>query len=381
MSAVAVRPSGAAAGLQLPRRGPALILARTGLVLAAASVVVDFGVGRGVSAPVTAPVVAAAAAAALLLVGFDALASGRRLSGWLIASVALHAAVLVAYDRPFDGSPGVVLLAHVLVVGFVGAAPRLGEKDVFVVLTVMIVLSLLTPFVLGSAAFSVDERSLLSLGRLTGVFGHPNLTGMAGALVVVLAWRHPGRRLACVVAIGCLALTASLTGMVAAAAGVASLMLGSSAPARRALTTAVVVALAAPALVAFLAPEWLTAGLFTGRGAVWLWVAQSDLDRVRGAGTELFDALRGSWFPIGWYHGHNQVLNDIAVGGVSLLATTAALLGRLRHLVADRRAFAVWTVLAVTCITETPLHLDYPGSRVLLVGLVVIVLLSRKESS
>lgn len=330
--------------------------------------------------PVAAAAVAAAATALLLLVGLDVLAGRRKLSGWLIASVALHAAVIVAFDRPFDGSPGVVLLAHALVVGFVVAAPQLGERDVFVVLTAMVVLSLLTPFVLGPAAFSVDERSLLSIGRLTGVFGHPNLTGMAGALVVVLAWRRPGRRLALVAAVGCLALTASLTGLVAAAAGVASLRLGSSTAARRALTAVVVVTLAAPALVAFLAPEWLTAGLFTGRGAVWLWVAQMDLDRFRGAGTELFDALRGSWFPIGWYHAHNQVLNDIAVGGVSLLATTALVLGRLRHLVADRRAFALWIVLGVSCLTETPLHLDYPGSRVLLLGAVVVVLLDRKET-
>lgn len=365
-------------------------LALAGAYLATASMAVDFLTGTtgrfpplvGISRQLVAPLVVAACAVSLVA-AFTAPDAVRRRSGgaaMLIAGlIVVHGLTWkIAPPRPFDGSLIAWALAHGLLVALVLAGPLLREVDVYRLLVTGAVTSLAT-LPLGQAALSTDARSVAGLaGRLTGIYGHPNVTGLAAALLVVLAWRNAERHLGLVVALVLLALCASITAVAAGVAGIAALYGWRSPRVRPFVSATAFTALLGPIVLVHLVPATLNPTWFTGRVGIWRWSAEVQVDPWFGAGTDLFTRLRGSVFPITWVHAHDQMIMDLLTGGILLATATALLIVALWALVPSARAAALWATMVVTACSEVPFDLSYPGARIVLLGAVVAVLLARE---
>lgn len=364
------------------RPGAGRVLALTGLWIAVAAVSADALVSTAtVAVPATYPALLAVAATVALVASSLATVSTRERVhrgdlGAVVVLLMLQTAIMVVGPaRAFEGEATSWVLGHLLVVGLALAARRLTVADVYRVLLVTCAASW-AMLALGTGALSADVRSLPLLGgRLTGVFAHPNVTGMAAALLVTLSLaRGSLRKVGVFVGVATLAASYSLTGIVAAVVGVA---VGRYLPkhASRVVTTVLAVLTFALPGAVFLGSRVLPPDLFTGRVTVWAWAGRSGMDLWWGEGTAVFDALRHSVFPVGWFHAHNGIVTDLLVGGVPLAVVGYLLLLRLRAASRTSTATAVWVVVAACSITEVPLFIDYPGARALTLGLAIVVVL------
>lgn len=350
-------------------------LAIVGLYAAIGALLLDFvasiglaSAGRGVMILVIVAVAANFASAAIS----DSTRRDARFRQALpvVVLLGVHCATrFIGAPRTFDGDAATWLAAHVLLISTVLVARNLTVNDLYNALLVTSAISLST-LALGDAGLSHDARTLPGLsGRLKGIYGHPNVTAIAGVLLLVTAFRGPKKRTAgVIVGVSTMAATASLTGVLAALVALSALWLGRSKAGRSGLTFALLLGLATPALIARNADP----ALFTGRVHIWNWALELSFDRWNGIGSAVFSDLRGSLFPISWFHAHNQILMDYVTGGRVLVIVTLALILALRMVSRESYAFALWSVLAIVSITEIPMTMDYPGARVIILSMTLI---------
>lgn len=267
--------------------------------------------------------------------------------------------------------------AHMTLSALLLVADLVSARTIRSALSFIMVASLLTMF-LGSAAFSVDERSVFEGGRLTGVLGHPNITGVAAALAIVCYIftakrfeRVLGVALATVVGIG----SVSITSIVALAAALLVAFFG-----RRLANLIVVLGLAVfmvPLVIVMTSRSGLDLSLLTGRVEIWAWLAATDINSAVGNGLTFFTDLRSS-HDIVWFHAHNQALMDFTtqgVPGIILSFLTLAILG-FAFARKEPLRLAAWVILVTHATTEIPLFLDHPSGRLMLLGAFVLVMCS-----
>lgn len=269
------------------------------------------------------------------------------------------------------------LIAHAVLFLFIFLRPAYDLQILFRCLVLVMILSIGTMF-LGQAAFSLDERNVFASGRLTGVLGHPNLSGMAAAIAIVVAI-HLGRARSLQMALSLVVLVGSLslTSMVCLAVGLALIATAPSRQWRNLVIFGGVAAYLAPATWVFAGMNSLSSDLFTGRVAVWEWVANQPFNRAIGEGLNVFTS-HSAIGAIPWVHAHNQFLMDLASGGIVLAALTVSLfvaLGKRANVSGNLLALAIWGMLLVQSITEVPLFADYFGGRLILT-LVAILLIT-----
>lgn len=295
-------------------------------------------------------------------------------NGWPrpLAAAGLTISLLwpVVTSAPYPGNTLYWVSAHLIALGAVLAHGHLRQSDVRATLRVLMLVSLLS--LAGPRAFSYDVRVVLPLpGRLTGALGHPNVTGPAAGLLLLLTPPRLRWRVVLDLALATLVLllTLSYTALVALTVAAALLRVRSQ-QVRRPIVPLGVILMAAPWLLVRFAPGIIGPELFTGRGAIWEWALKVHKESWQGLGIGLFGQLRGSVLPIKWFHAHNQFVMDWITGGwVLALATSAVVLGLGlgARAATDRRALSCWLVLVLTSFTEVPFFLDFPGARVYLV--------------
>lgn len=269
------------------------------------------------------------------------------------------------------------LITHLCLVSVLLSVRFLSLEFISTILRIGMVASICT-LIGGANALSVDERSLFVLdGRLRGVFGHPNMTGLIAVAAFLLALgSRRWRKTDLVLSLSVIAAAASLTSLVAAVVGIAAWLLRNQA-ARMLVWFAGLVSLFVPALLTLMLGSRLDPTLFTGRTAAWQWALRLDSPPLTGLGIGLFEKLgAGKW--VQWYHTHNQVIMDYISGGVPLFLTTVILLavvGYRAAVASDKRQFVTWCVLVLQCATEVPLALSYPSGAMFSTAILLILAL------
>lgn len=267
------------------------------------------------------------------------------------------------------------LATHVALIAILMSAQFLSFAFIATILRVGMVASLAT-LVGGATALSADERSLFLLdGRLRGVFGHANMTGLVAVATLLLAlggrkWRKTDLLLSVIV----VAAATSLTSLFAAALGLATWFITQRAAKLAVWATGMMSLFVPVAVVLTLGPE-LDPTLFTGRTAAWQWALTLDVPEWSGLGIGLFAEL-GSGKLVPWFHTHNQVIMDFVSGGWPLLCTTVLLLASvgLRAVRAsDRRQLVMWSILVLQCATEVPLVLNYPSGAMFSTSIILLL--------
>lgn len=236
----------------------------------------------------------------------------------------------------------------------------------------------------GANALSIDERSLFFLdGRLRGVFGHPNMTGLIAVAAFLLALGNlRWRRTDLILSLTVIAAAASLTSLVAAVIGLAAWLIRHQA-ARITVWIVGVISLFVPAVLTVILGSRLDPTLFTGRTAAWQWALSLDSPPLTGMGIGLFEKLgAGKW--VQWYHTHNQVIMDYISGGIPLVLATVILLavvGYRAAIAVDGRQFVTWCVLILQCATEVPLVLSYPSGAMFSTAVLLILAMGTPDGN
>ncbi|MFB9818551.1 hypothetical protein [Arthrobacter ramosus] len=283
----------------------------------------------------------------------------------------------VSPDVSYPGQNAQWVLAHVALIAMIFCAQFFSPQFIGGILRAGLMGSLLT--LLGGAnALSVDERSLFLLdGRLRGVYGHPNITGMVAVIALLLAIGNSRwKKVDVVLSVAVIASAVSLTSLVAAALGLAAWSLRSLL-ARRIAWVVGLASLFVPALAVVMLGPRLDPALLTGRAAAWEWVLGLQIPVVSGLGIGLFDSLGAGKF-VQWFHAHNQFIMDFSTGGLPLAGLTLGILAVLGFWAAstrDRRPFVMWFVLILQCFTEVPLWLGYPNGTLLSTSIIILLIL------
>ncbi len=249
----------------------------------------------------------------------------------------------------------------------------------------------LLSILLGSKAWSVDGRlEFLSLpGRLTGLFGQPNVTALAAAFTIVHLWGKNANKLNLLVAFIVLGLSASLTvisGLVLA--GIYLLVFKRFGKLLQLFfhISLLAISIFYPFLILFSQIDSTEAKRFTGRVAIWDWTIQKITEPSFIPQIDLYSNLYQSESShIVWFHAHNQFLMNWATGGLSMAIFGICLLLVIILVAVQGKAnsslkFAIVTILLLNVIFEVPLTLDKLDARLLLL-IFVISSISPKESS
>lgn len=277
---------------------------------------------------------------------------------WLVTHLALMSILLSAHFFSFE---------------FIGALLRAG-----------MIASLVTVLG-GTSALSVDERSLFLLdGRLRGVFGHANMTGLVAVAAFLLALGSSRRwkRVDLVLSICVVAAATSLTSLAAAVLGLTAWFVRER-MARLLVLAAGLLSLFIPAILVLNMGSKLDPALFTGRAGAWQWSLSLDFPPFTGLGTGLFDTLGAGKF-VPWFHAHNQVIMDYVTGGWPLLCTTVVLLASVGFWAVgakEHRQLAMWCVLVLQCATEVPLTFSYPSGSMLSSALILVLVIRGRDVS
>lgn len=333
----------------------------------------------------------AGVAESLLLAGLAVSAAGftavivmrlyerRRIPAWqktsAVVLIALALIPAAAGGNP-NGSVVLWIFGHLLAALILLQVDLLLFCDLRAALNFAMIFSVAT-IAFGELAFSVDPRSIVDAGRLTGVFGHPNVTGVAAALAALVNMfgpRRKFRRFFVVVALIVCLLSLSLTAILSLIFGF-SVTLVRSVRVRWTAWTFGIVAFFIVPLIVILFDVLLDPIFLTGRAEIWIWLYDvSDISAV-GEGLDLFNGHR-DYALIPWFHAHNQALMSLVTVGVLGMVLVASLVWILGvHAVRPGGVqFAVWIVLIVHSITEVPIHIDYPGARLFLFVLVAGVI-------
>lgn len=255
---------------------------------------------------------------------------------------------------------------------------RLRTISLFLFLTSTI--SLVTIW-FGYKAFSIDEKSLLSLGRLTGIFGHPNITGASAALLVLLLVSNKKiNTLPFFTACALMLASLSTTSILALTASLIVLKISSPKIKLLVFWLSMFSLFIPLLLISFKIP--VDTSLFTGRVKIWEWLSNYKVDFLNGSGLGLFETLHRSG-QIPWVHTHNDLLMELTTGGLFAGITfilTVALLGFISLRSETNLSFAAWVFLVVTCFSEIPIFLDYPGGRTLFaIVSILLILISAKQ--
>lgn len=268
------------------------------------------------------------------------------------------------------------LITHVALIAILLSSKFISFEFIGLVLRIGMIASLVT-LVGGATALSADERSLFLLdGRLRGIFGHANMTGLVAVATLLLAlgngrrWRKTDVLLSAIV----IAAATSLTSLVAAGIGLAAWLVTGRAG-KYAVWAVGMVSLFIPTAVVLAMGTQLDPGLFTGRTAAWQWALSLDVPSLTGLGIGLFAEL-GSGKLVPWFHTHNQVIMDFVSGGWPLVCTTVLLLAAvgLRAVRAsDRRQLVMWSILILQCATEVPLVLNYPSGAMFSTSIILLL--------
>lgn len=248
----------------------------------------------------------------------------------------------------------------------------------------------LSSVLLGSKAWSIDGRlEFLNLpGRLTGLFGQPNVTALAAAFTIVFLWGKNANRLNLSVAFLVLGLSASLTvisGLVLA--GIYLLVFKRFGKLLQLFfhISLLTVSILYPFLIHFSQIDSIEARRFTGRVAIWEWTIQKISEPSFIPQIDLYSKLyQSDSSHIVWFHAHNQFLMNWATGGLSAAMFGICLLLGIVLAAAQGKAtsslkFAIVTILLLNVIFEVPLTLDKLDARLLLL-IFVISSISPKES-
>lgn len=322
---------------------------------------------------------------AVLFIAWLAAAAERKSFTWRDTTLVgfLFIAAVVPVLLPPDLGTRVTwpwIVAHAVLLLFVGLHSAFHRRDVTHCLTVLMISSVVS-IVFGANAFLVDPRNLFFSGRLTGVLGHPNLTGIAAVLGILLCLSN--RRLLSALGVSSIIVllcSFSITSFVALAVG--GVLIYTTNRALRA--SAALLALTSyfvPLLLVALFARGLNVQLFTGRVAVWEWIASLHFNALFGNGLTLFeDQAARHWIP--WVHAHNQLLMDLATGGLILASVTIIIVLALwsRALSAiDPLPLSICAILTVHCFSEVPFFLDSPSGRLVLLVPLVLTILSKAD--
>lgn len=237
---------------------------------------------------------------------------------------------------------------------------------------------------LGEKAWSKDDRlQFLDLpGRLTGLFGQPNVTALCAAFTILCLNRkhrkHFGFHL--LIATIVLLLTASLTvifGILFAMLVVLSYRYIGKTVALLSSFSILVFSVVYPFTLRESEVNFLTANQFTGRVAIWGWTKNVITTPGFKPNLNLFNEHLSSLSShIPWFHAHNQFLMNWATGGL-VMATFGVTLPLILIVLAfnqDERlktGVAAIIILVVNLSFEVPLFLDKLDARTLLLVLVI----------
>ncbi|MEB0265470.1 hypothetical protein [Cryobacterium sp. 10I5] len=325
--------------------------------------------------------------ALLFVASFLHFVEGQKLTRtiWLVLGcIALSGVIpLIRSYGVEDASKSSWLAAHACLFGFCLLWRAFTIDSFYRCLGITMILSLAS-IALGQSAFSIDARNVFVEGRLTGVFGHPNLSGMAAALTIVLAAHR--RKVVSVVGISAIVVVVgslSLTSLVSLALGLIVVWTRPVRAVKLVILALVTASYFAPLVLASLSSSEADLHLFTGRVAVWEWVLSQHFDPTIGGGLSAFTSL-SRLGQIPWVHAHNQLLMDVATGGGTLAALTVIwiiVLGRSAVNAESVLPLAVWAMLIIHSITEVPFFVDYPGGRLLLLTLSIGAIISSQARS
>lgn len=282
-------------------------------------------------------------------------------------------------DVPFPASGQNWLMGHCLVIGMVSLHPHLRASQYVRALTLVCIASLATFLAFGDSALSVDDRSLPGWdGRLRGVLGHPNVTGLGAAVLLCLSPRL--KSWVTVIAVCTLLATGSLSGMTAAAIGLTCRWVS------RKWQLPLIAVAASVSVIPFLMVRGLWAlpasDFVSHRGHIWQWLNGIPAPGRWGYGIEFFSMLKSQTGDVGWVHAHNEWVMRHTTGGLILVCLGVSLVAiavwcALRH----PRGPAPLSAMLMAAAAEVPFTIAYPGPRSWLVGLVLCVLFLDSESN
>jgi hypothetical protein len=352
------------------------------LSIALSGLATAFGVDASVASAVQFLAAIAAlclTAGALLARNLDRGIEPRRWQRIAAGAVAVNWLTQVAINHTYPGSSLQWTAAHLIVITIVLGADRITLETARACLRILMIISLVG-MLAGISAYSFDERTVLPFpGRLTGALGQPNVTAPAAGILLLLALAK--RRFVWLdrcLAVFVLAATFSYGALIALIAGFVVLL---SYKARRigliALSGGLALILAPYVVVSFM-PTLVDPGLFTGRGAIWLWCHEMDYNHWVGLGVHFFNDYRISQH-IKWFHAHNQFIMDLITGGWLAAASTIVFVLALGAAALRNRStwrLAIWVLMVVVSTTEVPFYFDYAGSRPFLAGVLAIVVFS-----
>ena len=295
----------------------------------------------------------------LALFARDANMRNTKSVGLFAVIIVLSGVLPILQPTQYPGNAGRWVITHLVVASFVLVYKAYSSQELLKPLLVLVMGSLLP--LLWGAGYSVDERSLLTVGRLTGVFGHPNVTGIAAVLLIILAsTKLKPSKSAMFAGASVLALSVSLTAFIAL--GLAVLVYFAGRLAGRVSALVLVVASAVPIYLVFGGNLGLDYSLFTGRVSIWVWLSQVQINPLQGNGIGFFQAFLDER-AINWFHAHNQFVMDFATQGMPGLFLTAALIASIFWATWNSPNVSAFTLLAILLIemtTEIPLYLDSP---------------------
>lgn len=300
---------------------------------------------------------------------------------------ALSASALIPFfnsDAAFPSDNRNWLITHLTLIGVLLSVSFFSRDFIAALLRGGMIASLAT-LLAGAGALSVDERSLFVLdGRLRGVFGHANMTGLLAVAALFLALSSTGRwkRLDLLLSVCVIAAATSLTSLAAAGLGLAT-WLARERALRIVVLTIGLCSLFIPALIVKVLGSNLDPTLFTGRTAAWQWALSLEVPPLSGIGLGLFETLGAGQF-VPWFHTHNQVIMDYITGGWPLVSTTVLLLAAagLRAVQASEQGpLVMWSVLILQCATEVPLLFNFPSGSMLSSAIILILIVQGATAS
>lgn len=269
-------------------------------------------------------------------------------------------------------------IAHLGAMAIVASADQFSKQDARFLLRGGIAVSLIM-IAASPVAFTVDSRVLIdSPGRLSGAFGHPNVTATAAGALMILSFGE--KRLATLdrlLAGAGLVLSASLTAGIAVAAALCVFRVRSRGK-RFAVVAGGLAAFASVAIYSVVLGQRFEPTTATNRGEIWNWSAGA-VSQHDGFGIATFALIREQT-SLEWFHAHNQMLMDLVTGGWVLALASIVLvtsLGITAVEVGTRSGLSVWVLLMLSAAAEVPFFYDYPGYRLILLFVLAVAVSSQ----
>jgi hypothetical protein len=241
--------------------------------------------------------------------------------------------------------------------------------------------SILTIF-LGPSAFSEDVRSIIFSARLTGLLGHPNVTGFLAAVTVVYALdKNRLLSLYSLSAMFVVVVTFSLTSIGCLLIGSLIILLQRSGKrsipilSKLLFWVSTLVAVA-PFIGVVLLNLRLTPELLTNRASIWNWLKDNGLPPLEGFGAGFLSTFQSAGV-VPWSHAHNQFFMSYfshGLLGLFLVSLFIYFLARGVWESSSPPALAFFSMLMIESTTEIPLFLDYPGGKWIATVIVLIII-------